>query len=164
MKSLEAAKNLPIDTTAVNFSLIGNFFGLEVILIICNIGLLANRFLGGLLASSLPTCAGPPLSLFWGLICTCSCRSTAVPRDSGSISAQMHPAWPSSGSTAVSTWTQMSSPSDPSLRTTFWLHRNLSSQVMGCLDSSLTTLSCGSAWKTLWKITIHIFGATRVPN
>ena len=43
MKSLEAAKNLPIDTTAVNFSLIGNFFGLEVILIICNIGLLANR-------------------------------------------------------------------------------------------------------------------------
>lgn len=26
MKSLEAAKNLPIDTTAVNFSLIGNYF------------------------------------------------------------------------------------------------------------------------------------------
>lgn len=33
MKSLEAVKNLPIDTTAVNFSLKGNFFGLEVILI-----------------------------------------------------------------------------------------------------------------------------------
>ena len=101
---------------------------------------------------------------FWVLICTCFCRSTAVPRDSGSISAQMRPAWPSSGSTAVSTWTQMSSPSDPFLRTTFWLHRNLSSPVMGCLDFSPTTPSCGSVWKTLWKTTIQIFGATRVPN
>lgn len=97
MKSLEAAKNLPIDTTAVVVvstttlrQLKGNFFGLEVIL---RVNLQHWAFGKQIFGRS--TCfllcylyRASPFP-FLGLICTCSCRSTAVPRDSGSISRKL---------------------------------------------------------------------------
>lgn len=107
-------------------------------------------------------CDSPASPALLRLICTCSCRSAPVQREAGSMSAQRRPAWPSPGNMGASTWTPMSSPSGPSLRRTFWLHRLRNTLVMVCLDSSPATPSYGSAWKTLLNTTIHTFGATRV--
>lgn len=123
-----------------------------------------KQILGGLLASSFATCRASPFPFLGADLCTCSCRSAAVPRFWLHISSDAS-AWPSSGSTAVSTWTQMSSPSDPSLRTTFWLHRNLSSQSNGVFwIPPSPPFPVGVHGKLCGKLQSTYLGPPEIPN